>query len=81
MMALAKDEKTKKAISHFYTHQRRVKPFLRGRDLLQIGIKPGPVFTTILNEILNVKLNGGLKTKKQKLEFAADYASTNKLID
>lgn len=81
MMALAEDEDTKKAISNFYTHQRGIRPFIRGRDLVEIGLKPSPVFTDILNQVLNAKLDGQLKTKKQELKFATEYARKNKLID
>ncbi len=81
MMALCKNEAVKKAISNFYTHQRDIKPYIKGRDLLKIGLKPGPVFTTILNQILNAKLDGQLKTKKEEIKFAEDYAKKNKLID
>jgi tRNA nucleotidyltransferase (CCA-adding enzyme) len=80
MMALAKDEKTKKAISWFYTHQRDIKPYIKGRDLLKIGLKPGNIFGKILNEILDKKLDGKLKTKKQEIKFALAFAKTNKLI-
>jgi len=81
MMALAKDEEIKKAISNFYTHQRRIRPYMRGRDLLKIGLSPGPVFTTIFNQVLNAKLDGQLKTKKEEIKFATEYARKNKLID
>ena len=81
MMALAKDEKIKKAISHFYTHQRDLKPFVKGRDLLNLGIQPGPIYTQILHLVLNAKLDGNLKTKKQEINFVKDYAVKNKLIE
>lgn len=81
MMALAANEETRKAISHFYTQQRTIKPCIRGRDLMALGLKPGPVFTRILNEVLNQKLEGGLKTRKEEIAFALDYARNNKLID
>ncbi|WP_457551981.1 CBS domain-containing protein [Desulfobacula sp.] len=81
MMALCKNEETKKAISNFYTHQRNIKPYMKGRDLLKIGLKPGPVFTTILNLVLNAKLDGQLKTKKEEITFAKYYAKKHKLID
>jgi tRNA nucleotidyltransferase (CCA-adding enzyme) len=81
MMALAKDKHVKKAISNFYTHQRNIRPCIRGRDLMKIGIPPGPVYTTILNRILDEKLDGNLETKKQELVFAREYARKNKLID
>jgi tRNA nucleotidyltransferase (CCA-adding enzyme) len=80
MMALAKDENIKKAISNFYTHQRDIKPYLQGRDLLKIGLKPGKIFGNILDIVLNAKLDGQLKTKKQEIKFVTDYAKKNKLI-
>jgi len=81
MMALAKDEKIKKAISNFYTHQRNIQPYIRGRDLLKIGLKPGSIFSTILNLVLNAKLDGQLKTKKEEILFVTKYAEKHKLID
>lgn len=81
MMALTKDETTKKAISNFCTHQIGIKPLIKGRDLLKIGIKPGPVYTLILKEIINEKLDGKLTTKKKEIQFATQYAVQNKLID
>lgn len=81
MMALAKRDKVRKAISNFYTHQRQIKPTIKGKDLLKIGLKPGPVFTTIKNEIINAKLDKKLKTKKEEIRFAKDFAVKNKLID
>ena len=81
MMALCKNQDIKKAISNFYTHQRNIKPYIKGRDLLKIGIPSGPVFSTIINQILNAKLDGLLKTKKQEIQFATEYAKKNKLID
>jgi tRNA nucleotidyltransferase (CCA-adding enzyme) len=81
MMALAKTEDIRKAISNFYTHQRNIKASIKGKDLLTIGIKPGPVFTTLLNQVLDAKLDGQLKTKKEELQFATALAKKNKLID
>jgi tRNA nucleotidyltransferase (CCA-adding enzyme) len=81
MMALAKDEEIKKAISNFYTHQRNIRPYIKGRDLVKIGLKPGPVFTDILNQVLNAKLDGRLKTKREEIQFAEQVAKkTNVLI-
>ncbi|MBU1343827.1 MAG: CBS domain-containing protein [Proteobacteria bacterium] len=81
IMALTTDEEIRKAISTFYTHQRSIKPYLKGRDLLKIGIQPGPVYSTLLNQVLNAKLDGQLKTKKKEIIFATEYAKKNKLID
>ncbi|MEH0020000.1 MAG: CBS domain-containing protein [Desulfobacter sp.] len=80
MMALTKNEEIQKAISNFYTRYRYVKPVIMGKDLLAIGIKPGPVFTRILNLVLNEKLDQKLTTKEEEIEFATRYAMENDLI-
>ena len=80
MMALTKNEEVRKAISNFYTHHRHVKPVSRGKDLLAIGIRPGPVYSRILNLILNEKLDGKLSTKKEEIAFATRFAIENDLI-
>jgi tRNA nucleotidyltransferase (CCA-adding enzyme) len=80
MMALTKNEAVRKAISNFYTDYRHVKPLIRGRDLINIGVKPGPEFTKIFSRVLNAKLDGDLDTRKKEIAFAAAYARTKGLI-
>ncbi|WDP88243.1 MAG: CBS domain-containing protein [Desulfobacter sp.] len=80
MLALTRNEDVQKAISNFYTHHRHVNALIQGRDLLSIGIRPGPVFTKILNLILNEKMDGKLPTRKAELAFATRYAIENDLI-
>ncbi|CCK80169.1 CBS domain-containing protein [Desulfobacula toluolica] len=80
MMALVKDEEIKKAISNFYTHQRGIKPYIKGRDLLKLGLQPGPVFSAIIKQVLNAKLDGQLKTRKEEIQFAAAYAEKTNLL-
>ncbi len=81
MMALAKDEAVRKAISNFYTRHRYITPIISGKDLLAMGIKPGPVFTQIINLIINEKLDNKLESLEKEILFAAQYARENKLID
>jgi len=57
--------------------QKNIKKFLRdydgaqlyitGGDLHRLGIAPGPVYQRILNKVLEAKLNGKVKTKKEEL--------------
>ena len=80
MLALTKNEAVRKAISYFYTHQRNIKPLISGKDLKFLGIKPGPIYTTILNKIIDEKLDEKLNTMEEELEFAKQYAWQNNLI-
>lgn len=81
MMALTGNEKIRKDISNFYTRHRKIQPVIKGKDLLELGLKPGPVFTRILNQVVNAKLDDRLKTRKEELDFAVQYARTHNLID
>ncbi len=81
MMALAKNEEVKKAISNFYTHHRHIRPIIRGKDLMAIGIKPGKIYTKIFNKILDAKLDNALDSREKEIAFATQYARDNKLID
>jgi len=81
MMALTKKEAVRKDISNFYTRHRYIKPILSGKDLLAMGIKPGPVYTKILNLIINEKLDNKLETLEKEQLFAIQYGHKNKLID
>jgi tRNA nucleotidyltransferase (CCA-adding enzyme) len=81
MMATAKKEETVKAISHFYTQLRNTTVQLRGRDLIKIGIKPGPGFRDIMLAILKARLNSRLITLEDEIEFAKSYIRQNKTVD
>ncbi|MBF0204165.1 MAG: CBS domain-containing protein [Desulfamplus sp.] len=69
MMATAKKEETRKAISFFYTQLKDLKVSIRGRDLIQIGIKPGPGYKNIIQAVLEAKLDGLVETREQEMEF------------
>ncbi len=75
MMAITRQKQVKKAISHYFTDLRRVNVAIRGQDLIKMGVKPGPIYREILEATLDAKLNGDLKTMKDELEFARNYAS------
>jgi tRNA nucleotidyltransferase (CCA-adding enzyme) len=68
-MAKARDERVKKWISTFFTKLRGVETCLRGRDLITIGLKPGPLFREIFEEILAAKLQGEVLTRADEIKF------------
>jgi tRNA nucleotidyltransferase (CCA-adding enzyme) len=75
MMAVTKQERAKKAISFFITQLRQIKISVSGKDLKEMRLEPGPLYRTILQAVLDAKLNGQLKTKNDELNFVRDYAS------
>ena len=73
MMALAKSERIKRYISNYFTHLRYIKPVIKGKDLMEMGLTPGPLFRDILTAVQNAKLNGHLKAREDELNFVKKY--------
>jgi tRNA nucleotidyltransferase (CCA-adding enzyme) len=70
MMAVSGREGIKRSISHYFTQLRYVQLFIKGKDLLKMGLKPGPRYRKILERTMTEKLNGKLKTRTDELDFA-----------
>ena len=45
-------------------------PLISGKDLLAIGLSPGPVFTEILQKTFAMQCNGKLQNRQEALEYA-----------
>jgi tRNA nucleotidyltransferase (CCA-adding enzyme) len=58
LMAIARKNDIKMAVSSYVTTLRRVRPQLTGERLKEMGYKPGPAFTTMLNDLLDIRLDG-----------------------
>jgi tRNA nucleotidyltransferase (CCA-adding enzyme) len=67
MMAKTSREETRKAISEYITILRNVKPLVTGRDLIAMGYEPGPIFTRILHELRNARLDGKVGTEEEEI--------------
>lgn len=48
------------------------RPLLGGCDLIELGLKPGPVFTRILNAVREKQLDGELHSREEALEFVRE---------
>ncbi len=74
IMAKDKSESVKRQISAYLTMYRHVKPWLTGRDLQGMGLKPGPLYRKILDALLDARLNGEVKTEAEERELAKRLA-------
>ena len=72
-MAVTNDVQRKKDISHFLVDLRKVRPLLKGSDLKKLGIRQGPVYSTILKELLDGKLRGRLKSEEDERKFVLKH--------
>ena len=69
VMAKAEEREVQKAISLFFTQLNAMKVSLRGRDLRELGIKPGPLYREILDALLSGRLEGKIKTKEDEMRY------------
>jgi tRNA nucleotidyltransferase (CCA-adding enzyme) len=68
-MAKTEQEETRRAISLYFRNLKEVHTELRGRDLKDMGIAPGPVYREILDGLLDGRLNGELSSREEEVEF------------
>ncbi|MCP3923683.1 MAG: CBS domain-containing protein [Desulfobacterales bacterium] len=73
MMAVTENESVKRLISFYYNKLRQVKVKIRGLDIQNLGIKPGPLFKDIMQDVLYAQLDGKLKTREDELRFIKKY--------
>jgi tRNA nucleotidyltransferase (CCA-adding enzyme) len=69
MMVCTGSEMAKKRISLYHTRLRNVTITISGKDLLDMGLAPGPVFSKTLQAVLEAKLNGMVKTREDEFAF------------
>lgn len=72
LMAIARKSTAKKAVSNFVVQLRHTRTLLTGRDLMAMGYKPGPDFKTMLNDLLDARLDGAVKTKEDEIAYIQD---------
>ncbi len=70
LMAKADQENAVKGISLYLSHLQDIRLSIAGGDLKQFGIKPGPIFSEIMNQTLWAKLDGIVKTREEELVYA-----------
>lgn len=59
-----------KKILDFYNNKlKNITIEVTGEDLMELGIKPGPIYNKIFNEVLKSKVNYGWRTKTEEIEY------------
>ena len=73
LLSITNDEKIKHNVVLFFTEFKKTKTRIKGKDLLSMGFKPGPLFGQILEKIFLEKLDGNIKTYNDEFDFAKRY--------
>ena len=69
MMAKTTQMATRRFISLYFTQLKDTKTLLRGADLIQMGIKPGPSIKKRLADLLKARLDEQVVTRQDEMEF------------
>ncbi len=81
MMACARKEETRKALSLFYTKLKHTKVLIRGDHLITLGVPPGPAFKKIMASVLKARLDHQVTTLENEIDFAKGFIRQNKIVD
>nr|WP_321466217.1 CBS domain-containing protein [uncultured Desulfobulbus sp.] len=69
LMTIARKRFMQQSVSLFVTQLRKVKPLVTGEELKALGYRPGPLFRTILNHLIERQLDGIISDHQQALDF------------
>ncbi len=68
-MSLASADEQKRAVTRYLLELRKIKPLLTGKDLVEMGLAPGPLFSKIFTALLHEKLKGNLESREDEARF------------
>jgi tRNA nucleotidyltransferase (CCA-adding enzyme) len=69
MMAKTTQITTRRYISLYFTQLKDIKPLLRGTDLIQMGVRSGPLVKKMLRDLLIARLDEQVITRQDEVEY------------
>ncbi len=69
MMAKTSQVTTRRYISLYFTQLKDTKSILKGKDLIQMGIKSGPSIKKVLSGLLDARLDERVITRQDEMEY------------
>ncbi|AZR72323.1 hypothetical protein BBF96_02290 [Anoxybacter fermentans] len=65
-------------VLEFYNRLRRIDVEVSGKDIINLGFSPGPLFKEVISKVKEAKLNGKVKSREEELEFIKEYLKERK---
>jgi tRNA nucleotidyltransferase (CCA-adding enzyme) len=81
MMAYAKKDIVVRMLSHYHSRLKRMKPFITGKDLKQLGLEPGPLYSKVLEAVLNARMDNLVDTREDEITFVKSYMLEHQLLN
>jgi tRNA nucleotidyltransferase (CCA-adding enzyme) len=72
MMAKTTQVATRRYISTYFTQLKDTKPLLGGRDLIQMGMKSGPLIKRTLARLLKARLDKQVITRQDEMDYISN---------
>jgi len=73
IMSIARKNHIKQYVSNYVTTMRQVKPITTGTKLQKMGYTPGPLFRSILNDLLSARLDHKLHSEDDEIAFIKEH--------
>jgi len=73
LMVCTRLKRVKRAVSIYVTNLRDVTITITGKDLMGMGLKPGPAYREIMSAVMRARLNGRIETREDELKFVEKY--------
>lgn len=70
LMARSRKEYIRRNISQYLTRLRYIEIEIGGNDLKELGIEPGPIYSKILDKLMEFKIDGKFETRESQLKQA-----------
>ncbi|XXJ19678.1 CBS domain-containing protein [Desulfovibrio caledoniensis] len=70
LMARSRKEYIRRNISQYLARLQYIQIEVNGKDLKNIGIEPGPIYTAILDRLMTAKIDGRAETRHEQLNLA-----------
>ncbi len=77
LMAICRKKSGRQAVSQYVTTLRHVKTHIHGNDLKKMGYKPGPIYQTILNHLLEATLDGLISSRAEETKLVIEKYPLN----
>lgn len=59
----------KKRISNYFEKYKKESLYISGKELKELQVEPGPIYSQILNELFYAQLDGKVKNKRDEMRF------------
>ncbi len=76
LLSAVNTQKAYDAVIKYIFELSNIKTTINGNILKNMGVKPGPVFKTIIDKVMEKKVSGDLKTHIDEIKYAKDLIKT-----